>query len=360
MKNDSMAAISHLRFGRKISTTYDAARESQRLYDAKTFGTLFSMFEMLERCCMDMDIDNSFRQISALPTCPASPSDLASFRVSLDSLISAEREIRMKFLRLAHIDSSPIPSGRRFAEMWCIDHCKSRTIKPGRDSGLSSRLQNLITHHASWMVSFKTALDTLNLPLEDEQSRRSLILMQIQHFCSAFLLITCRSTRDVPHDVFHDEYCRILDLADQYLNNTSLGDESVRETSNQRSNFAIGPAVLPALYLIALKCRDSVVRRRAIRLLASTDRLEGFQKSQHLAAFAEQVVVAEERRARALMGLSLTDEGPLSATQVPEAARFLDVAVSRASGRASDMQIVGGRFAYEGDGELEITHISPP
>lgn len=140
--------------------------------------------------------------------------------------------------------------------------------------------------------------NTLDLPIEDEQSKRSLILLLIQHFYLAFLLITCQSAREVPNDVFHDEYCRILDLAKMYLNNTSLGNEFVEEHLGQRSSFAVGPAVLSALYLIAVKCRDSVARRRAICLLASTDRLEGFQKSQHLAAFADRVVVEEERRAR--------------------------------------------------------------
>lgn len=263
----------------------------------------------------------------------------------------------MDLLRMAQADTSQDLTGKNIVEKWCIDHCKSRTIKPNANDSLSSRLQRLITRHASWIISFKATSDALVIPPGDERTRRSLILLQIQHFYSAFLLTSCRSVREVPNDVFHDEYCRILDLAEEYLDSSRLVDGNLRECSKTPANFAVEPVILPALYLIALKCRDSVIRRRAIQTLASTDRLEGFQKSRSLAAFASKIVAIEERKVKAFIGLHPTYDQPLRAEQVPEAARFLDVTVKLAPRKRWDFEIVGGRFAFERRGELEVVRL---
>ena len=364
MKNDTTAAISHLRFGRRISTeteSHDPTKLTLKPYNPETASTLVSAFKLLEENYIAFGIGSAedYSLPSNLLTSSTPLAHLESIQIQLDSLVSAGREVRTSFLRLAQSDNSQDLAGKSVVERYCIDYCSSRTVEPNSDNDLPLRLQHLRAQHASWLDSLNVTLDALDLHPRNDKTSRRLSLLQIQHFYSTFLLTTCRSAREVPTDIFHNEYYRILDLAEQYLNCPSLTDDNTRESLDMQTNFAVKPVILPALYLIALKCRDSLVRRRAIRLLASTDRLEGFQKSQSLATFAKQIVGAEERTSRTLMGLPPTHEEPLSAEQVPEVARFLDVVVSLAPGRPSDVKIVCGRFAFERRGELEVVDLTP-
>ena len=134
--------------------------------------------------------------------------------------------------------------------------------------------------HASWLDSLNITM-TANLRLNDNRTAKRFILLQIRGLYSSFLLTTCRLTREVQNDIFQNDFRGLLDSVENYL---SRNESDAYEPANKRIKSNIKPVILPALYLVALKCRDSVVRRRAIRLLASTDRLEGFQESHSLAA----------------------------------------------------------------------------
>jgi hypothetical protein len=68
------------------------------------------------------------------------------------------------------------------------------------------------------------------------------------------------------------------------------------------------------------KCRDSKIRRRGIELLKAFD-LRGIFDTPYLVAYYQHLVVEEEKRARELHGMTLSD---LKCSDIPQQARFVD------------------------------------
>ena len=137
-----------------------------------------------------------------------------------------------------------------------------------------------------------------------------------------------------------EDLLQALELADLFLKPSAskpkLAHDGVRQLPpagakpQQSQPFSLEPVVLPALALIAFKCRYSSIRRRAISLLHSSPRREGLLFSPSIAALANTIADIEESAALSLHQQTpgLKGSGLLSAEQVPEAARFLDVVVS--------------------------------
>ncbi|KAK3642902.1 hypothetical protein LTR56_010499 [Elasticomyces elasticus] len=245
------------------------------------------------------------------------------------------------------------------ARRTCINLCMSRTVNLDHHLDITIRLQNLIVALSAWLVKLSKLLPSHHNP----NQRRALTLLRIRHFHITFLLSTCRETREQRSDFFAAEWVRVLDLAEEYLADNSGREDSPAEADHSRPvprpDFALDAGVLPTLYLICLKCRDSVVRRRALQALRRTDRLEGFLQSQTLANHAECIVDLEERHARLLLPLldrmAVRENGNiLTADQVPEAARILDAVVAAAPTKPTEMHLVCGRIAHGRDEELEV------
>lgn len=82
---------------------------------------------------------------------------------------------------------------------------------------------------------------------------------------------------------------------------------------------------MPCVSMIAFKSRSTSIRRRCIKLL-QTINMQGVFDSWYLASFAQLVADLEERRAREITG---KPEGvELEASEVPEAARFVEIELS--------------------------------
>jgi hypothetical protein len=126
--------------------------------------------------------------------------------------------------------------------------------------------------------------------------------------------------------------------------------------AERHMSFSLEPAVLPSLGLIAMKCRHSHLRRRAIELLVSTRRREALLQSEAMGLFHSGFVDIEEELARAFNSKASEEctaaKSVLEPGDVPEGVRFLDSTLYGET--PSSTRVVFGRFAHEKDGELEI------
>ncbi|KAK5706069.1 hypothetical protein LTR97_001055 [Elasticomyces elasticus] len=373
VRGNSAAVLSHLRFGRK------AARECVQSGNDRSLGIklearstvttreLMSMFNQLEaHCVLSPQIPGrvlysedrpGYRPSTQLPSPLTTVEDV---RTQLDILIVASHRLRMDVLQIAQSalqkqEHKPNCLARRT----CINQCLSRTINLDQHPDIITRLHSLTVAFSAWLTKLSEILFTQHKP----DKRRALTFLQIRHFHSTFLLSTCRETREQRSDFFSADWARVLDLAEEYLAAHPVREdnriESLTSHPGPRPNFTIDTGVLPTLYLICLKCRDSAVRRRALQVLRRTDRLEGFLQSQTLANHAECIIDLEERHARLLIPLlddttTSEDGSALTADQVPEAARILDAVVAAAPTKPTEMHVVCGRIAHERDGELEV------
>jgi hypothetical protein len=104
-----------------------------------------------------------------------------------------------------------------------------------------------------------------------------------------------------------------------------LAVDGNKEEQQKEHFFALGAGLLPAIYVVAGKCRTSSVRWQAQRLFSKAN-IRGMMDSPLIAAFLQQIIDAEESKARLLTGSSPTRE--FSFDEMPEEARFMDVTLS--------------------------------
>lgn len=376
VRHNSAAAIAHLRLGQRIAREFvssslgNGSRNSAldialRPRSVKKITELASVFNQIEAEGIvsswthpDLSGEHQLQYHRDVVVVPLRFMSLEDARVHLEALSNASSAVRTEILQIARQSETPLGHHmvlNNAAAQRCIDHCRSRMIDLGLDGRILDGIRHLTHQHAAWLVSFNELSHlatggSLSLPA---------ILMEIQHFYSRYLLLTCRETRETQSDVFSIDYVHVLGLIEQYLASVSHDVESSPTSQPQpQPTSALEAVVLPTLFLICVKCRDSMLRNRAIRALSRTDRLEVFQRSRTLADFAARIMGLEQRRSGELLGISSLTESGWTASQVPEAARFLDVVISAAPTRPEEVQMFCGRFAHERNGDLELLAVT--
>jgi hypothetical protein len=115
------------------------------------------------------------------------------------------------------------------------------------------------------------------------------------------------SDEETSFDRFLPMFQKTVSLAEALL---SPSDISSKPDKRRSKKFLYEDGVIPPLYLVGLKCRDPVVRRKAQGLLASARRKEGVWESDKMAKVVEQIIAIEE-----------SGRVIYSSSQVPEEAR---------------------------------------
>ena len=266
---------------------------------------------------------------------------------TLDDLINRTSEWRAELLRLGEerlrtIDTTDYTPAMRY----CVMHCLSRTIDMTAYPKLHHQEDGLLKEHTEWLEALQHFASTAC------SRNPSLILMDIQHFASAFTLRTAHSTSEFSTDELESEFGRILNLIDEYIDEITLSQPQSQqhvegELDEPKKSFSLERGVLPALFLICLKCRSREIRYRALALLRDVDRREGLWFSKELFVYAESLIHLEQQRAQADCAMS-----NLPSPEIPEAARFLDVVIAGVS--YLEIRVVCGRVRHEAGGELEI------
>jgi hypothetical protein len=271
----------------------------------------------------------------------------------LDQLIDAGNALcgRLYHFTARHVTAiygeSLDPSTR-----YCLASCWSRSIElPAHDTTLVE-IDALLNAHRQWAAVVSGVQDP------HPKTARGFALLQIRQWFSAFTLATCRQTRELCMDAHEDDFNRVLDLAQFYLESDNLVPRPTRPRSmygnGQDDVFCLEEGILSPVYLISLKSRKSTTRHRAVEILASANRREGLGSSTISAQIAVAIVRVEEERARNMTPTLLATD--LLSDAVPEAARFTDtVRVAGEDLHRPTCRLLGARYLHESDGRIEIT-----
>ncbi|KAF4632937.1 hypothetical protein G7Y89_g5186 [Cudoniella acicularis] len=112
--------------------------------------------------------------------------------------------------------------------------------------------------------------------------------MSLYQKCMAVMLASVLEDSEMVYDSLMAEF--------QYMVHTSriliASQESTRLPRNNRFSFDIG--VVPALHIVATKCRDPILRREAVDLLFSNPRQEGSWDSILTARYCRWIIACEE------------------------------------------------------------------
>lgn len=361
-EQNSMAIRHHL-LGRRIarkcldnrhgdsSTTLHSSDSLHSLMNA--FDTLSVGSTLIQNDSVADDATKSWSQPSEYISQTPHMSPLSTAWSELDSIVHSAHQLRSRLFKIAEkrvIETygSSIDQATRY----CLAACASKSTELSNDSILFAEMHHLLDAHNRWTATYSHYFED-----HHTTTSRAFILLQIRHWKSYFALATCRDTRETFTDQFESDFVRILRLAEKYLNSSTTPHGPAKPRSiygnGQDDVFCLEDGILSALYLVAIKSRTSTTRRRAVEALGNANRREGLASSTIIAQFGKYIARVEEDRAKSIVqNLS----GDLLSHQVPEAARFADIATAAASGdiQRPACRLICARYLHESDGGIEI------
>ena len=186
-----------------------------------------------------------------------------------------------------------------------------------------------------YLFTFKRWEASFQLFLQKYGDTLDLRSWQGAHVLQIMRIFICTNLQASPYvglgnethwDRFLSSYERAIVLAEQVI------DATLQEEKPSRSpipSFSLDMTLVGPLFSIAHKCRDPMVRRRAVALLYAAPRQEGIWDSYLAARVAEKLISLEE-----------DGVGPVrSCKDVPDAARLNNIEVSfDLSGRLGTMK----------------------
>lgn len=156
-----------------------------------------------------------------------------------------------------------------------------------------------------WLATANAFLKEPKDPLTPRDLRCA-ILLKMQHITIGIMLASTLFNDQTEYDGLTADFVRVTILAASLLKATNCSEVE------QRPYCSFDMTVIPSLYNAACRCRDPIVRRKAIALLSNSARREGIWDSDVSAAIAQRIMEIEED------GL-----GPISSAQnVPMQARI--------------------------------------
>ena len=179
-----------------------------------------------------------------------------------------------------------------------------------------SRAKSLLRE---WHVRFLKLGDP-----KDVERRRAKILLKLQYTTAFILLVAVLIDDENAFDEHIDKFQHIIDQCEQL----AAVESSLLGTDIAKADvfvYGFDLNVLPCLNTIAFKCRDPLLRRKAISLLNEGNRYEGLWNGKTVARIAQRILEIEEA------GLP----NPTNCTDIPQSHRVSLVAISYNPGDTS-------------------------
>ena len=265
---------------------------------------------------------------------PSSFGNVKEAKVHLDTLSSLVFEVRGQLLKFSEqrlLAANGVPSD--FARHYCIAYAKARRLDPSLLPHFAGQRQTLLNAFEKW----DSALTTLQ---SRKGKNQAIVHLRIARFLPYFLLSTLQDTVEILSDRFEPEFQEVVDLAVEFVNSSPQ--------SSERYRFVPESGILASLYLVAVKCRNSSLRRKAADLLTASTIQEGLWSGCVYGRCVKRFIELEESRARCVFG---QDD---DVNYVPEEARFSDLIIDTGSDGPRFGRIICARFRDDAEDELEI------
>ena len=229
--------------------------------------------------------------------------------------------------------------------------CYTQTLSRSVDLGsgwhtILARKQSL----EAGMAAFSRSLDVLLASAHDSKDRAAMAI-QIQYVLVFFTLTNCREVYETACDGFETLFENALGLCERYIRSAPGFTESV----GQR-NMSLEPGVMPTIFLVAGKCRQSAIRNRAIRLLDLGCRQEAIWDGKPFAVFMQHFVDVENLRAASCSDMDALRWDAVYPCTLghPEYARFSDVVIADEFDKLGRGSFFCSRYRHETDGLIEV------
>lgn len=228
-------------------------------------------------------------------------------------------------------------------------------------SNLLIRQSNLQTSLTSWLTAYDASTPSLLLHLTP-RIVFGLPILRIYHTMTSIMLRTAFSIQETAYDSLTSSFQSIItqcinienvdlvDLGIKYPTSTFCKEMNIR--------FTVDMGFIPPLYYTALKCRDPVIRRKAISFLRIAPHREGMWDPIIVSKVGQKIMEMEEGDFFRGVDIDYWDAtvGELRMPPLPEAARLSDVKVimSETLKGAGTLVYKRCRHTHEGHNEWEV------
>lgn len=167
----------------------------------------------------------------------------------------------------------------------------------------------------AWSRAFEPILSSRMMPAKSSQEKTAIAVLKMNQIMGEILFYMTFSDTELQFDVYLPRFKNIVDLAMEVV-----GDEERRAAAKRCPNpdfcyhqpihpdafggqytarhikpsFSADLGIVPPLFVVATKCRDSMIRRQAIQLLTTSSRREGMWDSELAARIGSWVMSIEE------------------------------------------------------------------
>lgn len=184
------------------------------------------------------------------------------------------------------------------------EHGKSGTAKVDLVSYMTYVRQDLVAKFEHWYDAFKPLLQES----EDSPGYAAAIALELRYKASSKPLAGTLGLEESSFDDYHAEFATAIQLASKLV---AYEKSHYRESKNI-ATFTIDGSIVPSLYVVSIKCRNSRIRREAVRLLRDHPRREGLWDSALIARIGK-------------LSIDIEEKGAMSDGSIPECARIMGV-----------------------------------
>lgn len=175
------------------------------------------------------------------------------------------------------------------------------------------RQRQLSREFISWKNAFQR-LPTSNPSHMRSTDPRASLLLWIQSRVSQIWVETCLGINEMIYDEHSDAFEAIVADAEKLV---AINEESGLGRGSLIGRFTLEAGVIPMLYWSAMKCRQPLVRRRALEVIARSPQQEGLWRKKRFLKVAQMVIDIEEKD---LLGLPVAERIPSDQQRVYESA----------------------------------------
>ncbi|KAL2859789.1 Zn(II)2Cys6 transcription factor [Aspergillus lucknowensis] len=180
---------------------------------------------------------------------------------------------------------------------------------------LKAEQQEIRCDLVSWRWSFDRLLEKIGSQLNPSETCASLLLPIYFHTCLIWLLTVLGRTEDL-FDDFIPDFEALVSSAEEIVRiGSPTYHASPPENQSGDSTFTLEGEIIAPLYFAACRCRDPLIRRRAINILLHYSKREGMWDARLYAAVANLVCEVEESQCL---------EQPMCATDIGSLARVYE------------------------------------
>jgi hypothetical protein len=186
---------------------------------------------------------------------------------------------------------------------YSLDILMNKGLQLSRDIGLErplpsfamiQRQNTILSELHYWEVKFDRLMRVPKKKITSLDPRIPLSL-RITHHVSSLLVRTCLNRDEFGYDEHNGSFEEVVCNAEKWVHFDRKLRREAANADGYSDEFTLEAGIVPMLYWTATKCRNSVVRRRAIEVLQYCPVTEGLWTAGYLSMVAAKVIDIEER-----------------------------------------------------------------